>query len=101
MQPKRKLKSGNILCSIWQNDGKEGRLYLSYQFQKAYKDQSGEWKYTEKYFSDDLMKLKAVIDKLVIETVQDKTEKTVSPVVDEKPQVTREQAKTMVEEIPF
>lgn len=57
--PIKKLKSGLITISIWQNE--EG--LKSYTLQKAYKEKdSEEWKYTQSFNLDDLPKVKLLIE---------------------------------------
>ena len=57
---------GTVKVTKWDNGDKQD----SFTFKKSYKD-GEEWKDTDSYFRDDLLKLRAVIDKLLIEEVKE------------------------------
>ena len=44
--PVKTLRSGALKLSIWANEGKEGKKYLSAKLTKSYKNDQGDWKET-------------------------------------------------------
>ena len=56
-QPVKKIRVGNVHVDVWENDGKEGRKFLSTTIAKSYKDIKGEWQNTNSFGVADLPKL--------------------------------------------
>jgi len=61
--PVKHIRYGGISASIWANPTKEGRVFHTVTFQRAYKDKDGNWQNTESFRLHDLPKLRLLADK--------------------------------------
>jgi hypothetical protein len=59
-QPVHKFRGGGIELSIWENQGDKG-LFYSVTHRRSYK-QGDEWKESDSYGEDDLLRLGKLID---------------------------------------
>jgi hypothetical protein len=67
--PKAKYKSGSSIVTVWENevDGKYGPYTkLNFQVERVYKKDE-EWVSTNNFTLEQLMELKAAIDKAILE----------------------------------
>jgi hypothetical protein len=77
--PEKKFRAGAISATIWLNQAtaKDGKLvqYRTISIERAYKDKSDEWKYTNSFRVGDLPKASLVLDEafkhLVLKQLQD------------------------------
>ncbi len=53
--PIKKFSAGGIQVAIWENEGKEGRVFHSVSFDRRYKDKE-EWKSTNSLKTNDIPK---------------------------------------------
>lgn len=69
-QPKQKLRLGNVVLSVFENNGQNG-TYDSVSIQKFYYDQENQqWKHTTNFNENDLYK----VSQLLISYFQKKVE---------------------------
>lgn len=59
-KPAHKLRAGGIEVSIWKNEGANG-VWYSITLRRSYK-QDEEWKESDSYAEDDLLRLAKLID---------------------------------------
>ena len=77
--PEKRFRAGAISATVWLNNGqsKDGKLaqFRTISIERAYKDKSGEWKYTNSFRVGDLPKASLVLDEafkhLVLKQLQD------------------------------
>ena len=62
-KPEKKFRVGTVTATIWKNQSKEGKIYSSVSFEKAYTDAEGAWKSTNKLSVSDLPKAMVVLSK--------------------------------------
>ena len=55
-RPVETLRDGRLKASIWRNEGERG-AFFSTTFSRAYKDQDGEYRDTQSFGQDDLLRL--------------------------------------------
>ena len=91
--PEKRFRAGAISATVWLNNGqsKDGKLaqFRTISIERAYKDKSGEWKYTNSFRVGDLPKASLVLDeafkhlvlKQLHDNVQDNVGASDSPVV--------------------
>ena len=91
--PEKRFRAGAISATVWLNNGqsKDGKLaqFRTISIERAYKDKSGEWKYTNSFRVGDLPKASLVLDEafkhLVLKQLHDNVQDNVgvsdSPVV--------------------
>lgn len=78
--PKATYRVGSVSISVWEKEktGKYGSyVEKKYEVQNSYK-KDGQWENTDQYDLEDLMKLRAIIDKAISEEavkVKEKDEK--------------------------
>jgi len=60
-KPAAKVTMFPIMASIWRNE-KDGRAYYNVTFERSYKDDAGNWKYTGTFNAGDLLLLAKVAD---------------------------------------
>jgi len=60
-KPAARINMHPITGSIWRNEKDEGVFY-SATFERSYKDEAGNWKYTNSFNSGDLLLLAKVAD---------------------------------------
>lgn len=64
--PERKIRSGAISATIWQNekDTSNGKVvYKTVSFERSYKDKEGKWQATNRLRSNDLPRAVLVLNK--------------------------------------
>ena len=54
--PADTLRDGNVKATIWQNEGDKG-AYYSTTFSRTYKDEKGEYRETQSFSSNDLLRI--------------------------------------------
>lgn len=87
--PEKRFRAGAISATVWLNNGqaKDGKLaqFRTISIERAYKDKSGEWKYTNSFRVGDLPKASLVLDEafkhLVLKQLQDNSGASDSSVV--------------------
>lgn len=55
-KPVEAIRFGTLSASIWRNQGKDGAWY-SVSFQRSYKDNDGDWNYSDTFNLHDLCEL--------------------------------------------
>jgi hypothetical protein len=68
-KPIKTLRIGNVSMAVWQNEGNNGKKNYSFTFQKSYKTEGGEWKNTEFFFQEDLMRVGHLINTLMSNSI--------------------------------
>jgi len=53
--PVKKFSAGGIQVAVWENEGKEGRIFHSVSFDRRYKDKDA-WKSTNSLKTNDIPK---------------------------------------------
>lgn len=71
-KPIKTYRVGNISLSLWENEGNDNVKFKSFSFERTYKDGEEQWKNTKTLKTNDLLKLKellnlALMDQIVIE----------------------------------
>jgi hypothetical protein len=64
--PERKIRSGAISATVWNNeqDSPQGKIsYKTVSFERSYKDKSGQWKTTSSLRSSDIPRAVLVLNK--------------------------------------
>lgn len=61
-RPIQKFSVGLVTAAVWENEGKEGRIFKSVTLQKRYKD-GKEWKTTNSLNANDLPKAVLALNK--------------------------------------
>ncbi len=54
--PADTLRDGNVKATIWKNEGDKG-AYYSTTFSRTYKDDKGEYRETQSFSSNDLLRI--------------------------------------------
>jgi len=62
---------GTIKLARWENPKDDGSVSLSYSIEKSYLDDKGEWQKSNSLFTNDLLKLKHLIDKALEDHVKE------------------------------
>lgn len=65
-QPEKKIRSGAISATIWQNEQETptGKVkYKTVSFERSYKDKEGKWQSTSKLRASDLPRAVLVLNK--------------------------------------
>lgn len=65
-QPEKKIRSGAISATIWNNeqDTPNGKVaYKTVSFERSYKDKNGQWQATSKLRSSDIPRAVLVLNK--------------------------------------
>ena len=65
-KPKATYQVGSAKVIVWDNKTKDGKTWKNYQIQKVYK-KGDTWKTTDSFNDNELLELKAVIDKAISE----------------------------------
>ena len=63
--PEKKIRSGPISVTIWQNEaeGPQGKtIYKTVSFERSYKDKNGQWQATSKLRSNDIPRAVLVLN---------------------------------------
>ncbi len=63
-KPEMTIRAGTVRAAIWKNSSDKGDEYFTVSLSRGYKD-GDDWKETNTYNRDDLMKAKVVLDKAV------------------------------------
>lgn len=59
-EPEVKFKAGGVVATVWANESESGK-YFSVSIERSYKNSEGEWMKTNSYKSNDLAKLRVVV----------------------------------------
>ena len=54
--PIKKFQAGQMQVSVWGNESKDGKKFLSFTFQKRYTTEEGKWESTSTLLLNDLPK---------------------------------------------
>ena len=61
----KKVLLGNVSLTQWDNNGLK-----SYTMETSYKDKNEEWQTSKSFNRDELLRLKMLIDRLILEEVK-------------------------------
>lgn len=62
-KPIQTFRVGAIQAAVWENEGKEGRMFKSVTLQKRYKAENDEWKTSSSLMPNDLPKAALALNK--------------------------------------
>ena len=66
-KPKATYQVGVARVVVWENKGLDNNTWKSFKVEKNYKNKKGEWKSTSYFEEDELLQLKAALDKAISE----------------------------------
>lgn len=63
-------RNGNVSVSVFTNVSKDGNYtFVKYVPAVSYKDKDGNWKKTDSFSLEDLTRLKTIIERILVESV--------------------------------
>lgn len=65
-KPKSSYQVGAAKVTVWENKNKDGKTWKNFKVEKVYK-KGNEWRTTDSFTDNELLELKAVIDKAISE----------------------------------
>ena len=68
-RPVKTYKAGVISISVWENELEDGKKINSYSLKRVYKDDNDEWKEASSFRTNDLPKLRALLDKAYLDNI--------------------------------
>lgn len=74
-KPKLKLKEGNIVVTLWENNNDQLHIWETITVERIYKDKEGNWSSTQTIRKDEIDKVINILQKIRQEEIQDITPK--------------------------
>lgn len=62
-RPAIKFTDGTLSATIWKHTDKNGRTYYPVNLTRRYKDDQGNWKDTDRYLGDELLRMARLAEK--------------------------------------